>query len=240
MHYTDASSSPFTRWAAARTDRIVAVSEYVRRAIASTAPRVGARASVVRNGVDTAYWAPQGSARSEGGAFRVAVVCRLTAWKRVHLAIEAAAGAGVALVIVGEGEQRGELERRARRLGGSVEFVGYQSDPRPWIAGCDVVASAARDEPLGLSVLEALSMGRPVVAFAGGGIPEIVQHGETGWLLADGSAEAMAGAFVEARSAPGRLSAMGQAARRFAAERCAVEAMCDGYAAAYRETSRPS
>jgi L-malate glycosyltransferase len=241
MHYTDVSSSAFTRWAAARTARIVTVSEYVRRAIAATAPRVGDRATVVRNGVDTAYWAPrEGPDRASGDTFRLGVVCRLTEWKRVGLAIEATARVGVELVVVGDGEERPALERLARSLGARVEFAGYQADPRPWVARCDAVVSTARDEPLGLSVLEALAMGRPVLAFATGGIPEIVEHGVTGWLVTGGTVHSMADAIAGARRDRARLSGMGIAARRFAVERCAVERMCDLYAVAYRETSRPS
>jgi glycosyltransferase involved in cell wall biosynthesis len=241
MHYTAASSSIFTRWAAARTDRIVTVSEYVRRAIGATAPGVGSRATVVRNGVDTAYWAPRpapSDATADG--FRLGIVCRLTAWKRVGMAIEAAARARADLLVVGDGEDRGALERLARGAGARVEFAGYQADPRPWVARCDAIVSTARDEPLGLSLLEALAMGRPVLAFAGGGVPEIVEHGVTGWLVSDATAVAMADAIARARGDRPRLRSMGRAARRFAVDRCAVERMCDLYAAVYRETSRPS
>jgi glycosyltransferase involved in cell wall biosynthesis len=241
MHYTDLSSSVFTRWAAARTDRIVTVSDYVRRAIGATARSVADRATVVRNGVDTAYWVPRDAPDGKrGDAFRVAVVGRLTGWKRVGLAIEAASRAGVELVVVGDGEERPALERLARGLGARVEFVGYQADPRPWVAGCDVIVSTARDEPLGLSVLEALAMARPVLAFAGGGIPEIVEHGVTGWLVTHASADSMADAIATARRDRPRLRSMGIAARRFVVEQCAVERMCDLYAAAYRETSGTS
>jgi glycosyltransferase involved in cell wall biosynthesis len=242
MHYTDASSSAFTRWAAARTERIVTVSEYVRRAIGATAPRVGQRATVVRNGVDTEYWAPREApgGGASGDAFRLGVVCRLTGWKRVGLAVEAAARAGVELLVVGDGEERPALGRLARGLGARVEFAGYQADPRPWIARCDAVVSTARDEPLGLSVLEALAMGRPVLAFAAGGIPEIVEHGVTGWLVTGEGPHAMAAAIAGVRHDRPRLRSMGIAARRLAVERFAVERMCDLYAAAYRETSRPS
>lgn len=241
MHYTELSSSLFTRWAAARTDRIVTVSEYVRRAIGATAPRVADRATVVRNGVDTSYWAPRSAPDdADAGAFRVGVVCRLTGWKRVGLAIEAAARACVELVVVGDGEDRAALEQHARSLRANVAFVGYQADPRPWVARCDAILSTARDEPLGLSLLEALSMGRPVLAFAGGGIPEIVEHGVTGWLVRDATADAMAAALVRWRDDRPALRRMGDAARRFAVERCAVERMCDLYASAYRATSRPS
>src|SRR6185312_11630274 len=126
MHYFDASTSVFTRWAAARTQLFVAVSDYVRRILVETAPDLGPRMGVVRNGVDTAHFAPQ---PRPPGPFRLGIVCRLTAWKRVHLAIEAAALARASLVVIGEGEERARLEALARRVGADARFAGYVADP---------------------------------------------------------------------------------------------------------------
>jgi len=237
MHYFDASSSLFTRWAASKTDRFVAVSEYVRTVLCKTAPAVAARTSVVRNGVDTEYWVPQPLPRA---AFRVGIVCRLAAWKRVALAVEAAALAQVDLTVVGEGEQRRALEALAVKRRARVTFLGHRRDPRPAIADCDIVLSTADHEPLGLSVLESLSMGRPVVAFAGGGIPEIVEHGVTGWLVSEPTGTAFARAIERARADRARLAVMGAAARRFAQDHGSIEQMCRGYSAIYHGTSRAS
>jgi glycosyltransferase involved in cell wall biosynthesis len=230
MHYLDRSSSPFTRWAAARTDRFVAVSEYVRRVLVETAPHLAGRMTVVRNGVDTAHFSPR---ERPPGEFCVGIVCRLTAWKRVHLAIEAAALAGIELVVIGDGEERRHLEGLAAERGARVRFVGYQSDPRPFVAGCDAIVSTADAEPLGLSVLEALAMGRPVIAYAAGGIPEIVEAAVTGMLVSEPTAAAMAAAFERARDDRPSLARMGSSGRRFAVEQGTVERMCRGYAAAY-------
>jgi glycosyltransferase involved in cell wall biosynthesis len=232
-HYFQRSSSPFTRWAAARTDRFVAVSEHVKRGIAATAPRVAERMTVVRNGLDTAYFSPVAPAPKE---FSLAIVCRLAAWKRVDLAIAGASRAGAPLVVVGDGEDRARLEAIAERARGKVRFVGHQPDPRPFIAEASAVLSTSKEEPLGLSVLEALAMGRPVIAVAEGGIPEIVQDGETGLLVRDATPEAIARAIARAQQERDWFDAMGQAARRFAVERCGIEAMCEGYAVEYRRT----
>jgi glycosyltransferase involved in cell wall biosynthesis len=95
--------------------------------------------------------------------------------------------------------------------------------------------SSSRDEPLGLSVLEAQAIGRPVIAFAGGGIPEVVRDGETGWLVRDRSAAALADRMREASSDRARARAMGEAARRHIDASCRIEAMCEGYGRAYAE-----
>jgi glycosyltransferase involved in cell wall biosynthesis len=232
MHYFDASSSSFTRWAAAHTDLVVAVSEYVRRVLAETAPDVGRKTSVVRNGIDADYWTP-GTRQDQG--FRVAVMSRLTAWKRVHLVIEAAASAGAELWVIGDGEERGRLEALARRSSAPVRFFGHRADPRTLLAECDALVSAARQEPLGLSLLESLAMERPVLAVDGGGVREIVQHGFTGLVIDAPTGAAVARAIVDARSDRARLAEMGRAGRRFVAKECGVDAMCEGYAAVYEE-----
>ena len=240
VHFSDPACSVFTRWAAARTERFVAVSDYVRRVLAQSAPTLAARTTVVRNGVDTDYWSPRARDANDApeapdAPFSLAVVCRLTAWKRVDLAIEAAAMADVDLVVVGDGEDRGKLEALAQKLGARVRFVGHQADPRPFLAAASATISTAKDEPLGLSVLESLSMERAVIAFAGGGIPEIVQHGETGALVAEATPRAFANAITSARADRERLRRLGVNGRRFVEDQCSVTRMCEGYAAVYRE-----
>ena len=232
VHYTDPSCALFTRWAAARTERLVAVSEHVKRGIVKTAPKVAPRMTVVRNGVDTAYFSPRAA---PAGEFSLAIVCRLTPWKRVDLAIEAAALAGVPLVVVGDGEDRARLEGVATRTNGKVRFVGHQADPRAFIADASAVMSTSKEEPLGLSVLEALAMERPVIAIAEGGVPEIVHDGETGLLVQEATAPAVAAAITRARDERGWFDAMGPVARRFAVEQCSIESMCAGYAREYRD-----
>jgi glycosyltransferase involved in cell wall biosynthesis len=230
MHYRDPTSSPFTRWAAARTDRFVAVSEYVKAVIAKTAPDVAARMAVVRNGVDAAYWNPRPALQA---GFRLGICCRLTAWKRVEIAVEAAARAGAELIVVGDGEERRALEARAAKLGGVVRFVGHQRDPRPFIADCSVTLSTADREPLGLSVLESLAMKRPVIAYRGGGIPEIVEDGVSGVLVSELSPDAFASAIGALRVQPDRLDPMGAAGRRFAETQGHIDRTSEGYAAVY-------
>lgn len=236
MHYFDWSCSPFTRWAATRTDRLVAVSQYVRTMVAQTAPALAAKMGVVRNGVDTSYWAPR--AAKGGGPFRVGIVGRLTGWKRVDLAIEATASANVELWVIGDGEDRPRLEGLARGSRAPVRFVGHQGDPRPLVAECDVILSTADREPLGLSVLEALSMARPVIAFAGGGIPEIVHDEVTGLLVTEATGTAFAAAIERLRGDRARAREMGAHGRRFAVEQGHIDRTCDGYAATYRALSR--
>lgn len=239
MHYFDPSTSPFTRWAATRTDRFVAVSEYVKKVIVKAKPDLAARMTVVRNGVDTERWRPR-DAKEKAHPFRAAVVCRLTAWKRVELAILAAKRADVELFVVGDGEERASLERFAKKEGAKVTFCGFHSDPRPLIAECDVTLSTAKEEPLGLSVLESLSMARPVVACPTGGIPEIVVDEQTGFLARTDDEAGIAEALSRAKTRRDRLYAMGAAGHKFAKRECSIEAMCRGYGDVYAAMSGPA
>jgi len=239
QYFIDPSTKSFTHWSLARVDRSVAISQYVADWVTRAVPSIAPRLRVVLNGVDADYFAPR--AASSGAAerpFTFAVVCRLEPWKGVDLVVEAASRAsGFSVDIVGDGSERARLERLARDKGVAdrVRFLGYLADPRAAVADADAVVNASREEPLGLSVLEALAMERPVVGFAGGGIPEIVQHGETGWLVGDRSAAALSTAMSEAASDRPRARRFGQAGRRFIEERCRIETMCRGYRAVYEE-----
>jgi len=237
QYFVDPSSSPFTRWSLRRAHSVVAISEYVRSFVARTAPYAAARMRVVRNGVDADYFSVRTSPAGDH-PFTFGVVCRLEPWKEVNLVIDALARVDVArLDVVGDGSQRASLEARARSLGlgERVRFLGYVRDPRNAVAACDAAINSSRDEPLGLSVLEALAMGRPVIAFAGGGIPEIVKDGETGWLVRERTVEALALRMREAASDRPRARAMGEAGRAFVEAECRIERMCQGYARAYAD-----
>lgn len=238
-YFEDPSCSPFTRWSLRRTATIVAIGEDVARYVRRTAPDTAHRVVVVRNGVDAAYFAPRPREDGSGGAsrpFTFEIHCRLEPHKQVDVVLEAVARVeGAYLHVVGDGSERARLEGLAARLGlgERVRFHGYLADPRPVMAEADASISGARHEPLGLSVLEALAMGNPVVAFAVGGIPEIVQDGQTGWLAREVTVPALARCLAEAASDPGRARRMGDAARAFVEREARIEIMCAGYRRAY-------
>jgi len=240
-HFVDPSCSPFTRWSLRRSHTVVAVASHVADYVARTAPYASERITVVRNGVDTEYFSPVLRARDPHAPFTFVTVARLEASKQVDVAIEALARVQSArLVIVGDGSQRRKLERTARawRVADRVEFRGFLPDPRAAIAEADAALSASRRESFGLSVLEAMAMGKPVVAFAVGGIRELVQHGKTGWLARSLTASELAARMQEAADRPERARAMGMRAREWAARECAVTAMCAGYAEVYAKLLR--
>ncbi|HEY3593966.1 MAG TPA: glycosyltransferase family 4 protein [Polyangiaceae bacterium] len=237
QYFIDPSSSAFTRWSLRRVDRSVAISRYVGDFVAHTASFAAPKLRVVRNGVDAQRFAAV-APPSPGGPFTFAVVSRLERWKRIDRVIAALESvAGARLIIVGDGSERRALEKVARRLHlhSRVEFRGFQADPREAIAEAHACVNASDDEPLGLAVLEAMSSGRLVVAYAGGAMPELIASGERGWLVAQRSAEALARAMLETASDRRRAAEMGLAARAFIEKECTIETMCRQYGAIYRE-----
>lgn len=237
-HYKDPSCALFRHWALRHTSVIVAVSNFVGNFIAELSPVTSPKIRVIHNGVDMDHFRPMPPAAN--GPFTISAVSRLERNKRIHLAIEAVALVpGVDLLIAGDGSVRGDLEKLAAKRGVAdrVYFRGYQSDPRGVTAASDVVINCTREEGLGLALLEAAAMQRPAIAFAGGGAPEIVEDGQTGWLVKDDSAAGFAAAIRAA-------SADRAGAARLGANACArvkshfqIQTMCANYAAIYGELS---
>ena len=120
-------------------------------------------------------------------------------------------------VLVGTGPEEAFLRRRARELGISdrIRWAGELSDA--WLAGlyrrADLFIHPTLYEGSSLVTLEAMAHRKAVVATAAGGIPDKIEHGESGFLVPPGDVEAMGAAIVEALSDPPRLREIGRRAR---------------------------
>ncbi len=161
----------------------------------------------------------------------------LRAWARSGLGAE-----GWRLAVAGEGRRRHELEGLARDLGvaGTVDFLGAVADTDALLQRSSVLLAPAPAEPFGLSVVEAMANGLPVVAAAGGGHLETV--GDDGVLFAPGDAEAAAGHLRELAADPSARRRAGARLRRRQQERFGLGRHLDELEAVYREVvaaSRP-
>ncbi len=119
-----------------------------------------------------------------------------------------------------------ELVQTVNRLGLAqrVRFVGPRDDIAEIMQALDLLVINSRTEGFGLVAVEAMASGTPVLATATGGLPEIIHHGETGWLIRPGDEQALVEAIVQLGHQPelrARLaaSAAKQAKARFSAER---------------------
>lgn len=230
--------SRFSRAKYRRCERVIAVS----RAIAGVLADGGLRAPQVRlvyEGVPDR--APQAGGREAlaelgvpAGAPVVGNVAALADHKD-HATLLAAAALvrarrpDVRFVIVGEGQLREALQARAQALGlaGSVLFAGFRRDLDRLLPAFDVFCLSSHLEGLGTSLLDAMCFGRPVVATAAGGIPEAVDDGVTGRVVAVRDAPALAGALLDVLGDPTRAAAYGAAGRRRFEERFTAERMVE-------------
>lgn len=131
------------------------------------------------------------------GRFVVGTVGRLADQKNMSTLLEGFAAAGLEngyLVIVGDGPRRLDLKRQAASLGldGRVRFLGHRPDAAQLVATFDVFVSTSRWEGLPRTIIEAIAADVPVIATPVGGVPEVVQHGLTGTLVAVDDPEAVA------------------------------------------------
>jgi glycosyltransferase involved in cell wall biosynthesis len=238
--YDDPTCWPFSRWSLRRADAVVFISEHVRKVALARDSRTldPSKTRIVHNGVDTVRFSPRDASVVPGARVRFVALGRLDRRKGLDLALEALVRVPTAeLDIVGDGDERAALEELASRVGvrERVRFSGYASDVRDAIARADVAIASAREEGLGVALLEAMAMGRPVVAVPTGGIPEIVRDGETGWLAPERSVAALAAVMQSAIDAPEERRRRGLQARIHAVESFSVDAMRDGYEAVYAQ-----
>jgi glycosyltransferase involved in cell wall biosynthesis len=158
---------------------------------------------------------------------RFVCVGRLSREKGQRVLLEAAArlvaeGVDLELVLVGDGEERPDLERRIRELGlGShVRITGWADRERvsDEIESARALVIPSFSEGLPVVAMEALALGRPVIATRVGGVAELVESGATGWLVAPGSVDGLLAAMREAADADdATLSRLaGEGARRVA------------------------
>jgi glycosyltransferase involved in cell wall biosynthesis len=201
------------RWdrrAATRPTRYVANSENVRRRIAATYRR---DATVVHPPVRTDGLQPT-PIPHDG---YVLVLSRLLRYKRVDLAIEGAARAGIRIVIAGAGPERARLEALA---GPHATFVGRVADEDlPGLFAGARCFFLGGEEDFGITPLEANAAGRPVVAFGRGGALETVLDGETGVLFDEHTATAAAAAIARACGTSWQPEALAAHAARWRPER---------------------
>jgi glycosyltransferase involved in cell wall biosynthesis len=195
---------------ASRPDRYVAISHYVAGRIGRYYNRV---ASVVYPPVDTDFFHPDGTAPERFAL----IVSALVPYKRIEVAIDAAARARIPLKIVGNGPERAALERFAA---GRAEFLGRlpDADVRALYRRASVVLLPG-EEDFGIVPLEAQACGRPVVALKRGGSMETVVPGTTGILVDDLSADAFAEAIADAGATRFDTAAIRGHAERFGRER---------------------
>jgi glycosyltransferase involved in cell wall biosynthesis len=227
--YTTALGWPFTRRTFARADATISVSRAVQTHLV---PAPGPRDAVIYEGIGTraqletrARLGETYPEVSDARPFRFVLVGMLQANKGQALALQSLAalralGHEARLTLVGGGPDQ-PLRELAGSLGiaGLVDFTGHLADPAPAVLNAHASLMFSRAEAFGRTTVEAMSLGRPVIALRRGASPELVTDGVTG-LLCDPTPEAAAAAMARLVASRDMASALGRAASRAAQRYC--------------------
>lgn len=240
------------RFSAFLAHGIVANSRAAGMRLTGRAGAVPGRLAVIPNCIDPAPFrlemAPKRAAASLGlpaSAMRIGLLCALRPEKDVATFLRAAAlvareAESARFVLIGDGSERTNLENLAAELGlaRSVLFLGDRSDIPELLAALDVVVLSSLTESFPNAILEAMAAGRPVVATHVGGVPELVQDGRTGWLVAPGDPQTMARRILELAHSPSLRRSMGEAGRALVVQQFSPARMKEGLEAYYEEVLR--
>ncbi len=222
--------------------------------VAATVYRhTGYEACVVPDAVDLDWFTPRAAVAGEAHALRrryglaadvpvILAVGRLDPDKRMAMIVEAMARVvgmtPAQLVIVGDGTVRAALERLTQRLGlaAHVRFTGFVS-PLADLPGlyrlAAAFAMASETETLGTVVVEAAASGLPLVAVRATSLPGLVDHGQTGWLVAPRDADEMGRRLLDLLCRPAEARAMGLAGREKMARDYSVDSTVSAYERVY-------
>ncbi len=229
-----------------RASFVIAVTSYCRSQLYRwMEPPQWSKVNLVRCGLERAFY--ENTVPPPSG-HRLVCVGRLSDPKGHLLLIEAAGllaaqSIDFELVMAGDGEQRPLIEARVAELGlkKNVRITGWitSAQVRDEIIGARALVLASFAEGLPIVLIEAMALKRPVVTTWITGIPELVRHGEHGWLFPPGDVQACAAAMGACLNCPlEELARMGEAAKLAALELHDIEKEAGKLAALFATQSR--
>ncbi len=141
------------------------------------------------------------------------------------------------LILVGDGPDRSSVEWLAHDLGihQRIHFLGKQERVNELLPQADLLLMPSELESFGLAALEAMACKVPAIATRVGGVPELIDHGDTGLLYAVGDTEAMARGAIDLLSDPVRLEEMRNTARQTAQKRFCASLVVPRYVEFYKQ-----
>jgi glycosyltransferase involved in cell wall biosynthesis len=168
-------------------------------------------------------------------AFLAVLVAPLRREKQAPMFVEQVAAAhtvdpAVTGLVVGDGPDAAAVARAVARSEGAVRMTGFREDAVDVMHAADVVCLTSAVEALPMSLLEAMSVARPVIATCVGGVPEVVADGETGYVVAADRPAEIAQALLRLARDRGHAVELGRAGRLRQQRLFSTEGMVDGYA----------
>ena len=233
-----------TRFSILESDGLTAVSSYLRDETVRDFSVPSSRIEVIPNFIDTQTWRPDRepchrSKLAPGGEKIVMHISNFRAVKRVEDVVRVFARINEEvpsrLIMVGDGPDRPRAAQRASELGVSdrVLFLGKHTSVAELLSCADLFVLPSENESFGLAALEAMACGAPVIATRSGGLPEVIDHGETGFLHEVGAVEAMAESGIGLLEDGDAHARMAKTARRTAEDRFSAAAVVPLYEAYY-------
>ncbi|MFI2350446.1 glycosyltransferase [Streptomyces sp. NPDC019443] len=224
------------RAATGMTDFIVAnahaVAEQARRQEGLPQDKI----AVIHNGMEEQDFRTAAPADLSTDLPVVLCVANLRTYKGHQYLLDAVArmkqrGQRCTLVLIGEGPQRHPLQQQAERLGIDVRFLGHRTDVPSYLARADVVVLPSLEEGLSNAVMEAMAVGRPVVATAVGGTPELLR--DRGVLVPPADTEALAQGLQWMLTDHAAAARLGKTAREWALEHLSADTMVERHISLY-------
>jgi len=240
----DPSFHSITKFSIEKSDALTAVSDYLLKETRSAFGCTSCRIDVIPNFIDPDVYSraahdPALRNQFDGDRKVLMHISNFRPVKRVKDVVQTFAKVNKAvpsvLVMVGDGPDRQDAEHEARALGveNSVHFLGKIEQVAPLLATADLFLLPTDKESFGLSALEALASGTPVVGANVGGLPEVVRNGETGVLCNVGDTSAMADGAIALLKDNARWKKASAAAAADARARFGMDEIVARYEAVY-------
>jgi glycosyltransferase involved in cell wall biosynthesis len=240
-----------------RAAAVTAVSSYLRQSLEQHVPALDGRVSVIPMPVHSVF-ADNGRPSANGTAQQRTILAagRLSKQKGFHNLITAAymlreRGLATKVQLIGNGEEEKALRALADRMHvhDTVDFLGGKTayELADYYHACDVAVLPSHDEGLGLTLVEAMFCGAPVIGSRSGGITDLIADGETGLLVPPGDPQALADALERLLSDHAYASQLGRTGQEYvrhafdpatcidAMERVYQDVLHDGHATEFTE-----
>jgi N-acetyl-alpha-D-glucosaminyl L-malate synthase BshA len=235
---------PLVKFSIEKSDAVTSVSRFLREKTLTNFNIKNREIDVIPNFIDTELYKRQENCRlreqiAPNGEKILIHISNFREVKRVPDTVKILAdvrkNVDAKLLLVGDGPQRSEVEMLTRELGLTehVKFLGKQSALPDILSAADIFLLPSQSESFGLAALEAMSCSVPVVATSAGGIPEVITHGETGYVAEMGDTPRMAKYVVDLLTNPKKYERFAEASRKRAVDEFRTELIIPDYESLY-------